>query len=178
VATHTKALIFAVGLGALGVFGLTVNHHLKWSDATLTRQFLAHRADFERIVRMANADTHLTRIAPDFTYLDNNASWPREDVGISDQRWDEYKRLFRVVGAPVGIIHDPATQRVIIPLVDEGLVPTGDEKGVVYSPTALSPVLKSLDETPPAKFWNGPDRSDVLVYKPIQGHWYLYYEAW
>lgn len=177
-ALHTRVLIVAVGLGTLGVFGAAVNHHLKSSDAALIRQFVAHRADFERIVVMANADTHLSRIAPDFTWLDNNVAWPREDIGISAQRWDDYKRLFRSVGAPVGIIHDSEKQRVIIPLVDEGLVPSGWEKGVVYSSTPLSPVLHSLDEKPPDKLWDGPDRSHVLVYRPIENHWYLYYEQW
>lgn len=177
-AFRTRVLIVAVALSTLGVFGAAVNRHLEWSDAALTRQFLAHRADFERIVAMANVDTHLTRIAPDFTWLDDNVAWPREDIGISEQRWDEYKRLFRSAGAPVGIMHDPRTQMVIIPLVDKGLVPSGAGKGVVYSPTPLSPILHSLDKKPPAKFWNGPDRSHVLVYKPIEGHWYLYYEQW
>ena len=177
-AIHTKVLVAAVGLGALVALGSVINHDLKWSDAALTRQFLAHRADFERIVAMANVDTHLTRIAPEFTWLDNNVAWPREDVGISEQRWDRYKRLFRSVGAPVGIMHDAPTHMVIIPLVVEGLVPSGAVKGVVYSPRPLSPILHSLDKKPPAKFWNGPDRSHVLVYKPIEGHWYLYYEEW
>ena len=175
---HTRVLIVAVGLGAVGVLGSAVNHHLKSSDAALTRQFLAHRADFERIVAMANVDTHLTRIAPDFTWLDNNVAWPREDIGISEQRWDEYKRLFRSVGTSVGIIRYSKSSRVYIPLVDEGLVPSGAEKGVVYSPTPLSPVLRSLDEKPPDKLWDGPDRSHVLAYKPIENHWYLYYEQW
>src|SRR5690348_4598406 len=176
--TGAKTLIVAMGFGALGVCGLTVNHHLKWPDAVLTKEFVTHRADFERIVAMANADPRLTRIAPDFTWLENSVAWPRDDVGISEQRWDEYRRLFRSAGAPDGIIRDPVTGRVIIPLISEGLVPTGWEKGVVYSPTPPSPVLHSLDERPPDKLWDGPDRSHVLVYKPIKDHWYLYYEEW
>ena len=160
-------VICAVGLGA---------RHANWrSDADLKRQFLAHRTDFEKLVTMLQEDSHLTRIAPDFTWLDDNVAWPRKDIGVSAVRWDEYRGLFRAVGAPLGLIRDPDTARVFIPIVSEGLVPTGHCKGLVYSPKPLSPVLKSLDEKPPDRYW---ERSHVLVYKLIEDHWYVYYEEW
>jgi hypothetical protein len=42
----------------------------------------------------------------------------------------------------------------------------------------LSPVLKSLDKRPADELWDGPDHTHVLVYKPIENHWYIYYEQW
>lgn len=127
---------------------------------------------------MADKDSRLTRIAPDFTWLDDDVAWPRKDVGISAQRWNEYRQLFRRVGATKGIAKGIDPSRIIFPIESRGLVPAGAEKGLVYSQAPLSPVLKSLDGKLPDKFWDGPDRSHVLVYKPIENHWYIYYEQW
>jgi hypothetical protein len=124
---------------------------------------------------MAEEDTHVIRIAGDFTWLDTDVSWPRKDVGISDQRWEQYRTLFRKAGVPNGISKDPESFKVFFPIASRGLVPTGQEKGIVYSRAALTPVLKSLDQTPPAELY---EKGHVLVFKPIKGHWYLYYQEW
>ena len=127
---------------------------------------------------MANEDGHLARIAPDFTWLDDDFAWPRKNVGISEQRWNEYRQIFRRAGTPDGIIMGTNPTRIIFPILSGGLVPAGFTKGLVYSQTSLSPVLKSLDEKPSNGFFDGPDRSHVLVYKQIENHWYIYYEQW
>jgi len=67
---------------------------------------------------------------------------------------------------------------ILFPITSLGSVPGGVEKGLAYSQASLSPVLKSLDERPPEEYWNGPDRTHVLVYKPIESHWYIYYRQW
>jgi len=46
------------------------------------------------------------------------------------------------------------------------------------SEAPLRPVLKSLNKAPPRDLWDGPDHSHFLVYKPIEDHWYIYYEQW
>ena len=73
------------------------------TDAALKRLFVAHRTDFDKLVAMATEDARLTRIAPDFTWLDDDVAWPRKNGGISKQRWDEYRRLFHRVGVSEGI---------------------------------------------------------------------------
>jgi hypothetical protein len=148
------------------------------SDAALRARFDAHRIDFERLVAMASEDKHLTRIAPDFTWLDDDVSWPRKDVGISEARWNEYRQLFQRVGAKVGISRSEDSPAIFISIFTQGIVPSGSEKGLVYSRTPLTPVLKSLDERIPDELRDGPDRSHVLVYRPIEDHWYIYYEQW
>ena len=173
-----KIVVAVVGLSAVGVIALSAARGPLPSDEALRARFLAHRADFERLVRMANEDSHLTRIAPDFTWLDDDVAWPRKNVGISDQRWTDYRQVFRRVGAPEGIIKGIHPTRILIPITSRGLVPTGFTKGLVYSQAPLSPVLKSLDKRPPDELWDGPDRAHVLVYKPIEDHWYIYYEEW
>jgi hypothetical protein len=172
-------IAFAIlGLSAVGVTAPSATRRAVPSDEALRIRFFDHRADFESLVTMANEDSHLTRIAPDFTWLDNDAGWPRENVGITGQRWSDYKQLFLRVGTAVGICRGTDPTRIIIPIAAFGLVPTGFEKGIVYSEEPLSPIMKTLDQRPPDKFWDGPDRSHVLVYKPIENHWYIFYEEW
>src|SRR6266446_5918792 len=82
------ALIFA-----LISFGESAPHP---SDKYLEQTFFAHESDFNKLVEMCNADSHVVRIAPDFTWLDNNAAWPRpeSELGFSTQRWGQYRTLF------------------------------------------------------------------------------------
>lgn len=145
------------------------------SDAAITDQFSEHRADFEQLETMAAQDNHLVRIGNKFTWLDTDASWPRKNVGISSDRWDEYKRLFRRAGLPDGFSKDVDPPRLLFPVASRGLVPTGGEKGIVYSPVPLKPVLKSLNNKPPDALY---DHGHVIAYKPIEKDWYIYYEEW
>ena len=175
---RVKIIVATVGLAALSVIAQSSNPGPFPSDQALRARFLIHRADFERLVAMANEDSHLTRIAPDFAWLDDDVSWPRSNVGISDARWNDYRYLFKAVGASNGIGRGTGPARVIFPIAWVGLVPKGYAKGLVYSQAPLSPVLKSLDEKALDEFWDGPDRSHMLVYKPVENHWYIYYEQW
>ena len=175
---RVKKWIIILALSAVTVIALTAFWSAFPSDKSLHARFLAHREDFERLVTMANEDSHLTRIAPDFTWLDNNVAWPREDVGITNERWNEYRHLFHTTGVSIGIEKGMNPSRIFFPIDARGLVPTGATKGLVYSEEPLSPVLKSLDKAPPEKLYEGPDHNHVLVYKPIENHWYIYYEEW
>jgi hypothetical protein len=60
------------------------------------------------LVRMSNEDADMIRIADDFTRTKSNWGWPRPEPtwGITPQRWDEYRRLFRQVGLSAGLQKD------------------------------------------------------------------------
>lgn len=171
-----KIVAAGLGLSVVVVLALAAASRPFPSDKALRARFFAHRTDFERLVTMANEDNRLTRIASDFTWLDNDVAWPRKDVGISEERWNDYRRLFQIVSATKGIAKGANPNRIIFPIMSQGLVPAGYEKGLVYSQTPLSPVLRSLDKKPPDELWDGPDHTHVLVYKPVEDHWYIYYE--
>jgi hypothetical protein len=175
---RTKIIVALLGLSAMSVFGQAGTSKSSTSDEALRARFLAHRVEFEKLVAMANQDSHLTRIASDFTWLDDDVAWPRKNVGISEKRWNDYKQLFREVGDSQGIAKGNNPARIMFPIFTVGSVPSGAEKGLVYSQAPLSPVLKSLDESPPDKFWDGPGHAHVLVYEPIEEHWYIYYQQW
>jgi hypothetical protein len=77
---------------------------------------------------------------------------------------------------PDGIAKAIDPVKIFFPIAVEGLVPASQEKGIVYSPATLSPVLKTLDKRPPAELY---DKSGhVIAFRPIEGHWYIYYEEW
>ena len=171
-------IVAMLGLTAVGVFAQAGPSKTHMSDEVLRTRFLAHRVDFEKLVVMAQEDSHLTRIAPDFTWLDDDVAWPRKNVGISEERWNDYRQAFRRVGDSEGIVKSNNPTRIMFPISTVGLAPSGAAKGLVYSQEPLSPIMKSLDQRPPDKFWSGPDRSHVLAYKPIEEHWYIYYEQW
>ncbi len=175
---RAKIILATLGLSVLSVIVLSAARKHLSSDEALRARFITHRADFERLVAMTNDDSHLTRIAPSFTWLDDDVAWPRKNVGISEQRWDDYRQMFQKVAASKGIDRYTNPTLVMFPIVSVGLVPSGVEKGLAYSPASLSPVLESLDKRPPDKFYSGPDRDHVLVYRPIGNHWYIYYREW
>jgi hypothetical protein len=176
--TRRKITLAMLALGAVCVVASAAPWDPLPSDEALRAHFLANDTGFERLVVMAQEDNHLTRIAPDFTWLDDDVAWPRKNVGISEQRWNDYRKLFRAVGASDGILRYSNPTLILFPITSIGSVPSGVEKGLAYSQVSLSPVLKSLDERPPKEFWNGPDCSHLLVYKPFEDHWYIYCREW
>ena len=58
------------------------------AEIELAKTFRAHQEEFENLVKMSESDARLIRIAPDFTWLEDNLSWPRpmSELGISEDR--------------------------------------------------------------------------------------------
>jgi len=143
------------------------------SDAALMFLFAQHRDEFQTLVKMANEDIHLIRITPSFTTLDDDNEWPRQNIGIPQKRWAEYKRLFSRVRTD-GITKPlDSPQRVEFPINEAGMAPAGSSKGLVYSSTPLTPVLPSLDVRPPDRY--SDDKGHTRVYRQIEDHWYIYF---
>jgi hypothetical protein len=61
----------------------------------LIKRLADNRQALESIVRMAKVDKHLVRVASDFTWLADDVSWPRKDIGLTPDRWERYRDLFR-----------------------------------------------------------------------------------
>src|SRR5882757_7292267 len=72
------------------------------SDASLERGFYKHRADFEQIVMMMEQDSHMQRIAEDFTRNDDWDEHPDRATEISEQRWNQHREIFHRAGVPMG----------------------------------------------------------------------------
>jgi hypothetical protein len=90
-------LLLALALGSCNaLFGAP-------SDAHLQSVFLHHQKEFAELVAMCEQDRALVRIAPGFTWLATDFSWPRNDIGLSPARWDEYRSLFQQLGIKGGV---------------------------------------------------------------------------
>jgi hypothetical protein len=144
------------------------------SDQYLGKTFIAYEADFEKLVRMSNEDSHVIRIAPDFTWLDNNAAWPRpeSELGFSKQRWDEYRSLFSKLELKSGVLNYQPDLILFI-ASSKGLVTGGSSKGYAYSVKDPPLIVESLDNYS----FKDSDKDINLAYRKLKGHWYLYYEV-
>jgi hypothetical protein len=134
-------------------------------EADIRRQFESKRAAFERVLEMSNEDyatSRVTRIAPDFTRLEDDWSWPRNESrwGISKPRWDEYRAAFAEAGID-GIDRSDADNRaaVFFHVWGEGMLDSTHSRGVVYSP---SPMTDFRGE------------SQKVLYRPLDANWYYY----
>jgi len=141
------------------------------SDAQLESLFSSHEAEFNQLSVMAAQDQHLVRIASTFTWLDTDASWPRQNIGLSAARWNQYRELFESLGLRGGIVRSTDYPGVIFfQAYSFGLVTGGSYKGYAYSVSPLTPQLSSLDSVPVLS--KGPS----IGFKQIRRNWYIYDE--
>lgn len=138
------------------------------SDQELEANFFKNEADFDALVRMAQADPKVVRLAPDFNWLDHTAAWPRPESewGLSNERWDEYRKLFRKLGLPTGI-SNLQPDGVMLFASSRGLVTGGSTKGYAYFLEDPPHIVDSLER---ASF-----KDSRIAYKRLRGHWYLFY---
>ena len=163
------ALVRAAQPGPMDLQSLT--------EAGLETHFDANANALDQLRVMAEEDHHLTRIAADFTYLDDKNEWPREDVGITDGRWNEYRSLFQKVSLQEGIVPtEDFPGAIFIVAVSRGLCTGGASAGYVYSTKKLSPTSDSPTETLDAEARNRPDRNYAYAFKEEKRNWYLFYE--
>jgi hypothetical protein len=137
----------------------------------LERQFPGRELDLQQLVAMAQQDTHVVRIASDFTWLDTDASWPRANLGFSHERWYRYQELFIHAGLPIGIYKGEQGE-IFFPIYVSGFVAASSDKGYVYSEKPLSPIVESLDRFP--KDIKPVFRDDYIAFKPFKRNWYIY----
>jgi hypothetical protein len=133
-------------------------------DAKLKETFYRNRDDFNRLVQMSQQDPRLMRIDFDFTIM-NTDSGPRKNVGLSEDRWQQYRVLFRKLGLTDGLERSTETASTIFFYVQcEGSAIDGDCKGLAYSEKPVVPVKNSLNRMPP----------DGTFFETLSPNWYLF----
>ncbi len=144
------------------------------TDSSLIANFEANEADFNRLVQMCEEDANMVRIAPEFLWRTDHAGWPRPESewGITRERWDEYRKLFKKVDLDNGLVnYQPDLIHMFAS--NKGLLTGGSSKGYAYSiktPALIADVLDNYEFQPPHK--------DIeVVYRRIKGNWYLYFEV-
>jgi hypothetical protein len=136
-------------------------------DATMREHFSRNKSALSRIVQMAHEDSHLYRVAKDFTWPTGQRSPQEGEPGLTPQRWEAYRKLFDEAEVPQGFIRvNEAPGRLLLIVTT---VP-GGTKGYAYCPTPPDELVASLDTLPKGK---GQWRGFVRIEEP----WYLFREV-
>ena len=141
------------------------------SDQKLASVFQEHRLALEELVRMSNEDRNVVRIAPTFTRLANDWSWPRPaaKLGITIDRWQHYLNLFRETGVEEGLERSEKPEVIFFIASARGFVTGGSSKGYAYRTTPPDLLYNSLDARPPQL------SSDDVGFKSLDGNWYIFF---
>jgi len=135
------------------------------SESWLRSHFAENRDAFERLADMSNEDFdngQVIRIADDFTRLIDNWSWPRPEAewGVTPQRWNEYRALFRSLKLPAGLSRQGDDYGLIMLMMHGiGLAGEGSETGYLWS----REMPQQID-----------DDQQFLAVIQLEGNWYLY----
>lgn len=174
----TRILLIAIGCVLL--FVLLLTGFMFWfstppSDASLERRFYKHRADLQQIVKMAEQDAQMERIATDFT---RNADWDTEPLkqrGISDQRWNLYREIFRRADVPTGTWKDKNSNDILIGVWAFGLAIAAKTVGYVHCGKPSAGIVNlyrpCLERKESGKI---NEKDDFIRYKQIEPDWYIY----
>jgi hypothetical protein len=123
-------------------------------------------------------DAHVIRIAQDFTLLDTDSSWPREDIGFSEARWNEYRALFNKMGLAEGMIRTEDFPGAILFVARvKGLCIGGSSAGFAYSEAVLSPIVASVEDALKEELRKDPKKHGDYVFKRLKANWYAFYQV-
>jgi hypothetical protein len=143
----------------------------------LQGNFLRDAEGLDRLRAMAEQDAHLIRIAVDFTWLDTDSKWPRDNVGFSEARWSEYRSAFKKLSLSEGIVRTEDFPGAIFFITRvKGLCTGGSSAGYVYSTASLTPTAKSPQDDLDAEARQNPSRHYAYVFKPLKANWYSFYQ--
>lgn len=149
----------------------------KLDDPGLLSNFTRNSEQFQKLRAMAEQDGHLIRIAYDFTLLDTSSKWPRPDIGLSAERWTEYRSLFKALSLPEGIVRTADFPGAIFFIArSRGLCTGGSSAGYVYSTKVLTPITQSPAKDLDAEARKSPQRYYAYVFQPLTPNWYAFYE--
>jgi len=133
--------------------------------------------EFQELLSMADQDSHLIRIADDFTWLDSSSKWPRTDIGLSPKRWNEYRSLFEKLSLPEGIVRTADFPGAVFFIARvRGLCTGGSSAGYVYSTGTFASTTESPSKALDAKARQNPKQHYAYVFKSLKPNWYAFYE--
>jgi hypothetical protein len=173
-----------VGIGvvllALAAAGCNCAHP---TDEELIRNFQAHKADFQRLHDMLAADTLVYLVSPRQVWGYEGAAKPSE-VGLSEARLNEYRRIFEAIGARWVEIRPSEPQHPLTPEVRSrapisvhvskcGVVSHGSsEKGYSFAGEHLPnvPVVPNTDF-----FKEQRTEAQFMATRVLEGEWSVFY---
>ena len=133
------------------------------SERSLRQQFQANRATIDQLLDMQLQDKGVVRIAPTFTRLENDWSWPRSDLGFTQERWNSYQLLFKRAGVTDGLQKDGKFIWYFVS--SSGLAIAGTSRGFVFTKEPPQPIVTKLENCP---------KVDGVCYVALEKDWYLF----
>lgn len=96
----------------------------------------------------------------------------KSKLGITDDRWKEYKKLFDKLGLKEGIVNN---QPDLVEFISsaEGVIMGGSVKGYVFLKKEPENVVDSIDDIT----FRNSNKSINIAYRKIKDNWYLFYEV-
>jgi len=178
------SLTFAMGVGSVLVSSFFVPHA---PDSVLIANFYDHEADFNMLAKMANEDSNLRTITPSYVWLEKNDDWAHSivlhenvawsrsesEVGFTNQRWSEYRGMFRKLRLESGIRRNHGmpdaiyfTSTIDFSTIDQSETAV-TEKGYVYYP-------KRLDNSVAGSLGGIDIDRPRILYKKLSDGWYMW----
>jgi hypothetical protein len=161
-----KSIFSILILGVLAIIWYVVSIFVPPSDSYLISNFKGHEREFETLTRMIKTNEKLVRVDSDWTEPGDLKS-----IGVSPSRIDEYRSLFSNLHIPRGFTASRKPEGYEFLAYAFGTVSHGKAKGYVFSEQELGPLENDLD-----KHQFPPGHAYDIVYRKIQGNWYLFLE--
>lgn len=157
------------------------------SLAKLEQDFPSRRGDLEKLLKMSDADSTFSRIAPGFVYLNFDGPFRRDvtndsNAGLPMGRWNSYREIFGRSGVKLGIDRDRS--RDIFVMVDSiGLLNRGHVSGYVHCVPPVQPQSEgrfyacTADQQQGERKYNPETRSPGYSFRKLDDRWYAYDEG-
>lgn len=144
------------------------------SDEWLLKNFQANEKDFNLLAQMAEDDSGMVRISYTSTStIDEGVmSNSKSRFKMTNERWNEYKKLFSKLGLKDGIVNNQP-DAVYFYASSEGVIMGGSVKGYAYLKKEPEGLVNSLDDIT----FKNSNKSINTAYRKIKDKWYLTYEV-
>jgi hypothetical protein len=156
---YSRSTILSLGIIVLAT-GCSSKHP---SDQSLLDNFHSHKDEFNQLLKMFLADKGLGRVAYDFTRPERP-----ETIGVSQDRLQQYRKLFSRLDLSEGIEGYDEKDLVWFHASAIGLSVTGSGKGYAYLTKPPPLLVDNLDN-----YWS-KDGNSFTAFRHIEGNWYLY----
>ncbi|HLW53018.1 MAG TPA: hypothetical protein VKW06_09245 [Candidatus Angelobacter sp.] len=127
---------------------------------------------------MSDHDSQLTRIDPEWLMTREHQFLKcRPETGITQERWDEYRRLFARNDITQGIERDPETGDAFIIVNSVGLLNRGHSNGYLYcgpGPKHRYPPCLSSQPSGEHPYKRG---DEAFSFRKLADRWYAYSEG-
>jgi hypothetical protein len=148
------------------------------SLATLESRFPGQRRDLETIISMSDHDAQFVRIDPDWLSTpEHQYQKYSPETGMTQERWDEYRRLFARNGITQGIQRDPESRDAFILVKSVGLLNRGHSNGYLYcgpGPKHRYPPCSSSEPYGEHPYSPG---DEAYSYRKLADRWFAYSEG-